>query len=252
MKHFIDFTNKTFLVTGATSGIGLEICNQIADYGGNIIAVGRNTDKLLELSNRFAGKITVQPISYNLENLNNIDELLEQVKAPIDGVVHSAGVVKLLPIKFFDLEQYTKIRNVNYDSIILICAKLLKQKKINNNGSLVFISSVAAQTGMKGNLMYATTKASLDISAKVFASEFSNLGIRANTIAPGQVETPLTEKVSAVVSEEAIEQDKKKYPLGYGKPDDIAALTMFLLSDKSRWITGTTITIDGGRTNVLN
>lgn len=248
--NFIDLTNKNILVTGATSGIGFETCLQIANYGGNVIAIGRNQDKLNELTDLLKNKVTT--INYNLENLDNLDDLIQNISVSLDGIIHSAGIVELQPIKFLNSNTLDKIRKINYDSIVLILSKLLKKKMLNKNSSVVFISSIAADYGMKGNFIYASTKAALNASARVFAAELSGQKIRVNTIAPGQVETQLTKDISLTVSSEAIEIDKQKYPLGYGKPEDVANLALFLISDKSTWITGTTITIDGGRSNILN
>ena len=252
MNNFIDFAGRTILVTGATSGIGMETCIKIAKFGGNIIAIGRSQEKLNDLKNLLIGDFKFEGIVYDLENLENIDELISNIETQVDGIVHSAGIVQLQPIKFLNLELMHKIRTINYDSIVLILSKLLKKKLVNKNASIIFISSIAGEMGMKGNFIYSSTKAALNASARVFASELSGQNIRVNCIAPGQVETELTAAVALQVSEEAIEADRKKYPLGYGKPEDIANLAVFLLSEKSRWITGTTITIDGGRSNILN
>jgi NAD(P)-dependent dehydrogenase (short-subunit alcohol dehydrogenase family) len=251
MKNFIDFQHKTFLITGATSGIGFEICKQIDSYNGTIVAIGRNQQKLEHLQNSLENKENFVGLVFDLEQLDTINELLEKLTFSFDGIVHAAGIVKLAPIKFYKQENQDQIRKVNYDSIVTIISYLFKTKKINNSASIVFISSIAGSFGMKGNLMYSSTKASLDIFAKVLASEVSNLKIRVNTICPGQVETPLTAAISETISSEAIEIDKKKYPLGYGTPEDVANLTLFLLSDKSKWMTGVNIPIDGGRTTIL-
>jgi len=249
MTSFIDFSEKTILVTGATSGIGHEICNQVSHYGGKVIGVGRDSEKLVSMANELPSFIG---ITYDLSDLEKIDELIEKIEIPLDGIVHSAGIVQLLPIKFLDINLLNKIRTINYDSIVVIISKLLKKKKISKYASIIFISSIAGEMGMKGNFIYSSTKAALNSTAQVLASELSGQYIRVNTIAPGQVETALTTEIAATVSEEAIAVDRQKYPLGYGKPQDVAHLSLFLLSDKSSWITGTTITIDGGRSNILN
>lgn len=251
MKNFIDFKNKTFLVTGSTSGIGLEICKQIDSFGGSIIAIGRNSSKLLSLKESLLHKDRFIGIEFDLENLDDLTNLYHQLSYSIDGIVHAAGIVKLQPIRFFKQTDQDQIRKVNYDSIVNIISFLLKSKRINNSASIVLISSIAGSYGMKGNLMYSTTKSALDIYAKVLATEVSNQKIRVNTICPGQVKTPLTSGISEIVSEEALVQDEKKYPLGYGTPEDVANLTLFLLSEKSKWITGVNIPIDGGRTSIL-
>ena len=169
-----------------------------------------------------------------------------------DGIVHSAGMVQLLPVKFFDLEVLNNLRKINYDSILVIISKLLKFKKIKKEASIIYISSIAGEMGMKWNSIYSSTKAALNSTTKVLAAELASQRIRVNAIAPGQVETNLTQEIANKVSIESIEIDKNKYPLGYGKPEDIANLAIFLLSSKSRWITGSIINIYGGRSSILN
>lgn len=249
MENFINFEGRIILVTGATSGIGFEICLQISKYGGKIIGVGRNIEKLNQMSsqiNNFNG------IKFDLSDIENIDLLIKEINLPLDGIVHSAGIVQLLPVKFFDIELLHKIRRVNYDSILIIISKLLKTKNINKGASIIFLSSIAGELGMKGNSLYSSTKAALNSTTKVLAAELSSQKIRVNSIAPGQVETNLTKQIATNVSIDAIDIDKKKYPLGYGMPEDIANLAIFLLSAKSRWITGSVINIDGGRSSILN
>jgi len=249
LENFINFSGKHILVTGASSGIGFEICQQISKYGGGVIGVGRNNEKLNFLAEQIEN---FQGIKFDLNEIENINELIQQIDVPLDGIVHAAGIVQLLPIKFFDIELFNKIRRVNYDSILVIISKLLKTKKINKGASIIFISSIAGEYGMKGNSIYSSTKAALNSTAKVLAAELAAQLIRVNTIAPGQVETNLTDQIAHTISDEAIAADKKKYPLGYGNPEDIANLSLFLLSSKSQWMTGTVINIDGGRTGILN
>ena len=249
MDSFIDFSGKRFLVTGASSGIGFEICRQISYFGGYVVGIGRNVEKLNLLSSEL---VNFTSINFDLTDLDNLEDLVDQIDLPIDGIVHSAGIVQLLPIKFFDIDVLNKLRKVNYDSILIIISKLLKGKKINKDASIVFISSIAAEMGMKGNALYSSTKAALNSTTKVLASELASQRIRVNSISPGQVETSLTDEIASQVSAEAIIIDKMKYPLGYGKSEDIANLSVFLLSSKSRWITGSIINIDGGRSSILN
>ena len=124
--------------------------------------------------------------------------------------------------------------------------KIVKKKLLNKNASLVFISSISSLMGVPATLLYAASKAAVNSTVKVLASEFASRKIRVNAIAPGIIITPMLEQ-SNLDMDELMEQEKQ-YPLGFGKPEDVAYLAAFLLSDESRWLTGNVIKLDGGFT----
>lgn len=241
--------DKTFLVSGATSGIGLEICKTIVAHEGKFIGIGRNV-ALLEsfiAENNLEG---CRVIKADLQEQDEIKQAMAQVSA-VDGFVHSAGIVENNPIQFFNFELYEKIRKVNLDSCLFILSDLLKSKKLNKGASVVLMSSISGMYGMKGNGLYGITKAALNIMAKTYANELSKRSIRVNTVAPGMVNTPITEAANEFLSEEVLQNDMKKYPLGYGEVSDVANPVIFLLSEASRWITGQVLVLDGGRTATI-
>ena len=245
----MNLNNKTYLITGATSGIGLEVCNQILKHNGNVIGVGRNLTLLNELLLKYSNKNS-KAIKCDLENNENIKDLI--LKCPeLDGLVHSAGFVTTMPFNYFSFEKFLNTRQVNQDSVIIILNLLFKQKKIKKESSVVFLSSINSKFSMKGNSPYAMTKASLNILSKTLASEFSKKKIRFNCVLPGMVETQITKNALKNLGEEKIELDRKKYPLGYGQTEDVAKPIIFLLSNYSKWITGTELIIDGGRTSTI-
>lgn len=241
--------NKIILVSGATSGIGLELCKQIVANGGNFIGLGRNTSVLqhyIDENNLAYSKAVVADLTKEesiLASLENVEK--------IDGYVHSAGIVQNNPIQFFNKELYDQIRTVNLDSSLIILSQLLKKKKFNKPASVVFVSSISGMYGMKGNGIYGITKSSLNIMAKTYANELAGKKIRVNAVAPGMVNTQITLDANDFLSEEVINEDKKKYPLGYGEPEDVALPIVFLLSDASKWITGQVMVLDGGRTAII-
>lgn len=241
---------KTILVTGATSGIGLEICKQIGIAGGNFIGIGRNVEKLQHyIDDNALEESTV--VKFDLAAIESIHLLMSELPIKIDGFVHSAGIAHVSPMHFFNYNDYESIRKINLDSVLIIFSELLKKKKINNYASVVFISSISAIRGAKGNGLYAITKAALDGISKVYANELSSKYIRVNTIQPGMVETEMSKLAENILSKEIMDIDRSKYPLGYGEPKDIALPVVFLLSNASKWITGQSIIIDGGRTSYL-
>jgi NAD(P)-dependent dehydrogenase (short-subunit alcohol dehydrogenase family) len=134
---------------------------------------------------------------------------------------------------------------------LVLFSELLKKKKINKSASVVFISSISAIRGAKGNGLYAISKAALDVISKVYANELSSKYIRVNTIQPGMVETGMSLQAENILSKEIMDIDRSKYPLGYGETKDIALPVIFLLSNASKWLTGQSIVIDGGRTSFL-
>ena len=129
---------------------------------------------------------------------------------------------------------------------MLLIQRLLKIKKINNSGSIVFISSISTAYADKGNAIYAASKGALNSFSKVLALEMSTKNITSNCIQPGFVPTSML--ANGVVSEEQLLEEKKKYPLGFGQPKDIANGVIYLLSDAAKWVTGSVLTIDGGVT----
>ena len=241
---------KTILVTGATSGIGLEICKQIAIAGGNFVGIGRNIEKLQHYidDNKLEES---KAVTFDLVAIENIHLLVSELPIKIDGFVHSAGIAHISPMHFFNYNDYENIRKINFDSVLVLFSELLKKKKINKNASVVFISSISAIRGAKGNGLYAITKAALDGISKVYANELASKLIRVNTIQPGMVETDMCLQAENILSKETMDVDRSKYPLGYGETKDIALPVIFLLSNASKWITGQSIVIDGGRTSVL-
>jgi NAD(P)-dependent dehydrogenase (short-subunit alcohol dehydrogenase family) len=241
---------KMILVTGATSGIGFEICKQITSAGGSFIGIGRNIEEL----ESYIGDnnlIYSKAIKFDLINLERISDIVIELDNKIDGFVHSAGIAYVNPMQFFNYSDYERIRKINLDSLLVLFSELLKRKKINRQSSVILISSISAIRGAKGNGLYAITKAALDGICKVYANELSSKLIRVNTIQPGMVETDMALKTENLLSKEVMDIDRTKYPFGYGEVKDIALPVVFLLSNASKWITGQSIVIDGGRTTLL-
>ena len=128
-----------------------------------------------------------------------------------------------------------------------MCQNLLNNKKINKHGSIVFVSSLAGgYIAEVGNAAYSASKGALNAMCKVLAIEVAPQKIRANCICPGMVWTPLTQEQLSSITQEQLEANQKLYPLGYGNPEDVAYNIAYLLSDASRWTTGTNVIIDGG------
>jgi NAD(P)-dependent dehydrogenase (short-subunit alcohol dehydrogenase family) len=237
---------KTVLVTGASSGIGKAIAIECSKMGATLVITGRNVERLNETFIQLDGSNHSQ-ISADLKVEDQIKLLIDKLPL-LDGVVHSAGIVTTLPFQFVTKEKLDEIFSVNFISPTLISQQLLKQKKINKNASVVWISSIAGNLCTSpGSSIYSASKSAINGIVKGMALELASKGIRVNSVNPGVVETNIFSK--GVISEEQILDEIKKYPLKrYGKPEEIAYAVIYLLSDASAWVTGSHLLIDGGFT----
>lgn len=242
----ISLVNKNILITGASSGIGRQIAITASEIGATLTIVGRNEQNLKETISKLKGNQHQYKI-IDVTDENQLNSLLEE-RQKYDGVVFNAGIVEYLPVKFLKSEKIKHIFSTNFEANVLLTQKLLKNKQINNNGSLVYISSISSKLGIQGTAMYSSSKAALVSFSKIVATETASQGIRSNAICPGIIVTPMTEIATEIISNEELKNAATDYPLGYGKPSDVAGLVMYLLSDISRWMTGTDIIIDGGLT----
>ncbi len=248
MNNPFSLENKSILVTGASSGIGKEVAISIAKMGAAVILNGRNVERLNEVA-KIINKNSTIIVSGDLTESTTIKTLVETIPK-LDGLVHAAGIMRLLPFKFIASNDLNEMMNINFTAPTLLSLELVKKKKINNNASIVYISSITGSLiGSKANSMYAASKGAVSGMVKGMAIDLAKKNIRVNEVAPGMIETSGAFEIENVVSKDAILEDKKKYPLGtYGQPEDVANACVYLLSSASKWITGTKIVVDGGFT----
>lgn len=241
---------KTILVTGASSGIGKATAIECAKLGASVVITARNEERLSavlsELDNNFDQKH--QMVIADIASSEGLDSLIKAIPT-VDGVYSNAGIaVGNSPIKFIGEEQMQCIMQTNTYSHVLLAKTLFKKKLIAKNGSIVFTASIGGTLSQgPGNTLYGMSKSALLSFAKYAAIEFAPRGIRVNCVSPGMIETPLINLDALTEEDKAIDADK--YLLKrYGKPEEVAQTTAFLLSDASSFITGTTIVVDGGYT----
>jgi NAD(P)-dependent dehydrogenase (short-subunit alcohol dehydrogenase family) len=239
----IDLRGKTYLVTGASSGIGRATAETISAAGGNVILTARNIEGLRETSSHLNTSNKI--FAADLSSEEGINGLVSSI-GPIDGFVHCAGIISPYPIKFLRSKHISEIFNINFNSAVLLSSSLLKEKKIKENASIVFISSISSQFPYAGGALYSASKAALESFARTLALEAAGKKIRVNTLAPALVRTKILQASEEMYSGEQMDKIENQYPLGIGRPEDVANAATFLLSDMSSWITGTTINLDGG------
>ncbi len=238
--------NKRILIVGASSGIGVELTKECHKNGAQLILTSRNCDVL---KTQLPKNIQNEAIFIDLDITDNkqISELCKKIEN-IDGFVYTPGLVKLFPVQFIDENHLNSVRVPIFDGAVFLMTALLRNKKINNNASLVFISSISSSFPYKGGAVYTSSKAALEAYSKTLALELSSKKIRSNCIKAALVETKILEETRENLDKEIYDHHIKKYPLGLGKPIDVANAILFLLSDASIWITGTEIILDGGLT----
>jgi NAD(P)-dependent dehydrogenase (short-subunit alcohol dehydrogenase family) len=246
MENPFVLTNKTVLVTGASSGIGRAISVACAQMGANMLITARNENNLNETLSLMQGG-GHRKIIADLTDYKQIAQLVNELPK-LDGFVSVAGIAKTLVIQSSEKKDIEDIFQTNTFSAILLIQQLVQNKKINKNASLVFISSISGvKIGYIGGGLYGASKGAIEGFIKGTALELAPRGIRLNTIVPGMIETSLLQN-SGISSEQLVE-DAKRYPLKrYGKPEEVAYAVVYLLSDATQWITGTSLLIDGGYT----
>ena len=250
MYNPFSLEGKTILVTGASSGIGKEVAIECSKMGAQVIITGRNEGRLLSTYSELTGE---KEHLYFVADLTSQNEILTMTgEIPVlDGIVHCAGIGISLPFQFCNQEKVQEVISSNLGSPIELLYNIIKLKKNTKSGfSVVFVSSIAGpMVSYPGNSIYSASKAGITGLAKGMAVDLAHKKIRVNCILPGMIETPMVKGLANQVSQEALDEDKKKYPLGrYGVPKDVAMGAIFLLSEASTWITGTNLVIDGGFT----
>ena len=239
----LNLKGKTILVTGASSGIGACLAKYCDELGANVILSARSNDKLISVFSEMSSRSKI--ILADLTNETELQQLISELPQ-IDGFVHCAGKIQPFPIKFIKQKHIDELFSINLNSAILLCSGLLKSKKLNQGASVVFISSISAEFPYMGGSLYSASKSALESFARSFALENAPMKIRANIVSPALVKTEMFEQTKSAYDEVDFEKFISQYPLGVGEPQDVANTIAFLLSDLSKWITGTTIRMDGG------
>lgn len=235
---------KNYLIFGVTSGIGESILNELLNSC-NLVVLVRNLNKVSE---NLKNHSNVKFIEHDLSDAPSLFEKLNnfEIDEKFDGMIYSAGIEYTLPLKAMKYDNLSNIFNVNVLSIHQ-SIKYFSQKKVSKvNSNIVIISSVMSELGAVGKTAYCSSKSAITGLVKASALELSKRNIRVNSISPGIVMTRMGLKLLESMTELQRSNEISKYPLGFGEVEDISNLCLFLLSEKSKWITGQNIVIDGG------
>lgn len=244
-------SNKTILITGASSGIGRSCAVQCSKMGASLLLMGRNVDELNRTISELQPGTKVEMIVADFSKMIDLELLIAEkilTIGKIAGFIHCAGVEKTLPLKKQSSEVFQSIFDINVFAGFEL-AKIISLKKYKaEKASFVFIASVAGMVGESGKTIYSASKGAVISGARSMSMELARSDIRVNSISPAMVKTPILEKMFDGIGEEATQNIIKKHPLGIGEPEDVANACVFLLSDAAKWITGTNLVVDGGYT----
>jgi NAD(P)-dependent dehydrogenase (short-subunit alcohol dehydrogenase family) len=251
MSNPFDLTGHRVLVTGASSGIGRATAITLNRLGAQVILVARNEERLQDTLDALEppGHV-IEP--FDLTSIENIPQWMKNVaqrQGKLSGLVHCAGVEAISPLRFQTLEKFRSMHDINVTSALWLL-KGFRQKGVSGpGGSVVLISSIAGLVGQSGHAAYCATKGALIALVRAAAVELAPEGMRVNCIAPGRVEgTAMTTAADGHLSEDQTAAIKALHPLDAGTVFDVANGIAFLLAEAARWITGTTLVIDGGYT----
>ena len=236
--------DKKALITGASGGIGKEIARVLVEYDAEVCISGRNVEELNGLKESLGGKCHI--IQCDLSNKNEISELVsksEEVLGQIDILVNNAGITKDNIFLRMSEQEWEDVLNINLNSTFNILKLITKGMVKRKYGRIINISSVVGATGGAGQVNYAASKAGLIGLTKSLSQELATRNITVNCIAPGFIETPMTEKLDDNRKDIIISSIPANR---IGTPKDLSSAVIFLASQESSYITGQTIHINGG------
>jgi NAD(P)-dependent dehydrogenase (short-subunit alcohol dehydrogenase family) len=249
-ENLFNLKNKTVLITGASSGIGRQCAISCSQTGAEVILLGRDRDRLEETLGMMEAPEKHVLFSADLVDYNSIELIIKDIalrKGRIDGLINCAGISTTLPLNAVTPQKMEHFLQTNVIGAIHLTKQILKPAHFSDTGgSIIFISSVMGVAGENGKTLYSMTKGALVAAVRSMAIEFAARKIRINSVSPGVVESPMSKNAVYSLNEESFNKIKSLHPLGLGQPEDVANTCVFLLSDASRWITGTNLIVDGG------
>ncbi|MCX5614188.1 3-oxoacyl-[acyl-carrier-protein] reductase [Bombella saccharophila] len=239
-------SGKMALITGASGGIGAAIARQLHERGAIVVLSGTREGALQEVAATL-GQERVHIVTANLSDATAADELVSRAEEaaghPLDILVNNAGLTRdTLAVRMKD-EDWTQVLKVDLESPFRLARAALKGMQRRRSGRIISISSIVGTIGNPGQANYAAAKAGLVGMSKSLAQEAGRRGVTVNVVAPGFVETAMTDALPDSVREKLT----SNIPLGrMGKPEDVAGAVVYLASDEAGWVTGTTLHVNGG------
>ena len=240
-----ELTGKTALVTGASGGIGKAIATRLHQQGAHVVLHGTREEKLINLANQLGSNSSY--IAADLSDLEAVSSLVESASklsdSPIDILINNAGFAidgLLLRMK---VEEWQRVLDVNLTANMILCRTAIRSMIKQKWGRIISISSIVGVTGNSGQTNYSASKAGMIGFCKSLAQEVASRGITVNVVAPGFIETPMTEMLDEKQREKLLGQ----VPVGrLGTPDEVASAVIYLATSEASYLTGSTLHVNGG------
>jgi NAD(P)-dependent dehydrogenase (short-subunit alcohol dehydrogenase family) len=243
---------KVAVISGGSSGIGLAIARRFVKEGAHVFMFGRRRDALDEAVRLIGANVTaIQADASRLEDLDRIAVVVRSANGKVDVVVSNAALVEQVPLPKITEDHYDRTFDLNAKAPLFLVQKMLPM--MGNGGSIILVASAMHYMGLANHSTYAATKAAMRSYSRTWAAEFKNSGIRANTLSPGVVDTPMLD--SQATTYEGAAAIREGYAnstpmLRLGLPEELANAALFLASDESSFMTGSDMVVDGGISNV--
>ncbi|MDI6763947.1 MAG: 3-oxoacyl-[acyl-carrier-protein] reductase [Thermodesulfobacteriota bacterium] len=243
----MELAGKVALVTGAAQGIGKAIALLLAKNGAGVVVSDINLEKAQETANEIQGMGRRSfAIKVNVADLKDVERMVEAIVEQfgrIDILVNNAGITRDRLILRMTEEDWDAVLDVNLKGTFNCTKAAIRYMSKQKSGKIVSIASVSGEMGNPGQANYAASKAGVIGFTKTIAREFAGRGINVNAIAPGYIQTPMTD----AVPEKAKEELKRMIPMErLGQPEDVAQAVLFLVSENSSYITGQVLNVNGG------
>ena len=240
-----ELTGKTALVTGASGGIGKAIATRLHQQGAHVVLHGTREEKLINIANKLGSNSSC--ITADLSDLEAVSSLVESASilcdSPIDILINNAGFAidgLLLRMK---VEEWQRVLDVNLTANMILCRTAIRSMIKQKWGRIISISSIVGVTGNSGQTNYSASKAGIIGFCKSLAQEVASRGITVNVVAPGFIETPMTE----ILDEKQREKLLGQVPIGrLGTPDEVASAVIYLAASEASYLTGSTLHVNGG------
>lgn len=246
----LDLSGRLILVTGASSGLGRSTAVMLSRLQARLIIAGRNAERLAATRAALEGNSHAVEV-FDLACTEQIPKWIKGLAAqhgPLAGLAHLAGILSSRPLKVLDSAHFEDVLRMNVVSAAQLVRGLRQNGCAAVPASAVLVASIMGLVGASGIAAYSASKGAVIALGRSLALELARNKIRVNVLAPGFVETEMMERLRTTLTEAQYAAIEAMHPLGIGRPEDVAHAVAYLLSDASRWVTGSTLVVDGGYT----